>query len=128
MAHKTGAMYHIPHGCANAIYLPYVIQFNAKNAQSRYADIARMLKLKGANDAELVKAYIQSIRDLNKKFGIALSLKEYGIKEDEFLKNNALISERAVGDACTGSNPRPINPKEMEKLFDAIYYGKEVNF
>ena len=128
MAHKTGAMYHIPHGCANAIYLPYVIGFNAKNAQSRYADIARMLKLKGANDGELVKAYVQSIRDLNKKFGIALSLKEYGIKEDEFLKNNALISERAVGDACTGSNPRPINPKEMEKLFDAIYYGKEVNF
>ncbi|MDR1951900.1 MAG: iron-containing alcohol dehydrogenase [Elusimicrobiota bacterium] len=133
MAHKTGAVYHIPHGCANAIYLPYVIEYNAKNAEKRYADIARALQLKGSTDAELVKSYIQAIKDLNKKFQIPLSLKDYNykgqvVKEADFEKNNALISERAVGDACTGSNPRPITPKEMEKLFDAIYFGKDVNF
>ncbi|MDR2772108.1 MAG: iron-containing alcohol dehydrogenase [Elusimicrobiota bacterium] len=135
MAHKTGAVYDIPHGCANAVYLPYVIAYNAKDAtaQKRYADIARALNLKGSTDDELVKAYIAAIKDLNKKFQIPLTLKDYNykghsVKEADFLKNNALLSERAVGDACTGSNPRAITPKEMEKLFDAIYFGKEVNF
>ncbi|MDR2860799.1 MAG: iron-containing alcohol dehydrogenase [Elusimicrobiota bacterium] len=130
MAHKTGAMYHIPHGCANAIYMPYVIKFNSKNATAaeRYADIARSIGLKGASNVELVDAYIAEIKNLNKSFGIPSTLKDYGIKEDEFLKNNALISERAIGDACTGSNPRQPSQKEMEQLFDAIYYGKAVNF
>ncbi|MDR2709226.1 MAG: iron-containing alcohol dehydrogenase [Elusimicrobiota bacterium] len=130
MAHKTGAMFHIPHGCANAIYLPYVIEYNAKNetAKKRYGEIAKSLGLKAASDQELVEAYIAKIVELNKKFGIPLSLKDYGITEDDFLKNKSLISQRAIADACTGSNPRQPTQKEMEELFSAIYYGKKVDF
>lgn len=129
MAHKTGAVFstgHIPHGCANAIYLPYVIQYNAKCAEGRYADIARAVGLEGNTDAELVQALCDKITDYNKKLGIPLTLKEFGIKEDEFLEKLSLFSERAVGDACTGSNPRPITPKEMEELFKCTYYGTKV--
>lgn len=131
MAHKTGAAFsggHVPHGCANAIYLPYVIQFNAKCAESRYADIARFVGLTGANDAELVKALCDKIDDYNKRFSIPKTLKEFGIDEAEFKAKVATIAELAVGDACTGSNPRPITPAEMEKLLTCIYYGDKVDF
>ncbi|QOX63775.1 iron-containing alcohol dehydrogenase [Anoxybacterium hadale] len=129
MAHKTGAAFstgHIPHGCANAIYLPYVIKFNAKNAEARYADIARSVDLTGT-DAELVKQLCDKIDAYNVALGIPKSLKEFGILEDEFKEKIALIAELAVGDACTGSNPRPITPAEMEQLFTCIYYGTEVD-
>ena len=89
MAHKTGAAFstgHIPHGCANAIYLPYVIQYNAKDATAmkRYADIARAVGLTGATDAELVDALIAKIDAYNVKLNIPKTLKEFGVDEKEF--------------------------------------------
>lgn len=130
MAHKTGAAFstgHIPHGCANAIYLPYVIKYNVKNAEARYVDIGRSIGITG-NDSECIKALCDKIDEYNKKFNIPRTLKEFGIKEEEFKEKVAKIAELAVGDACTGSNPRPITPAEMEKLFTCIYYGTEVDF
>ena len=130
MAHKTGAVFstgHITHGCANAMYLPYVIKYNAKNAESRYADIARSIGINGT-DAECVKALCDKIDDFNKKLSIPKTLKEFGIIEDEFKEKIAEISKNAVADACTGSNPREITPEIMEKLFTCIYYGTEVDF
>lgn len=131
MAHKTGAAFstgHIPHGCANAIYLPYVIQYNAKNDESRYAQIARYVGLEGENDQELVAKLCDKIDEYNVKLGIPKSLKEFGIQEDEFKEKVASIAELAVGDACTGSNPRAITPAEMEKLLICTYYGTKVDF
>jgi len=131
MAHKTGAAFstgHIPHGCANAIYLPYVIHFNAKMAEARYADIARSIGLQGTADADLVNALCKKIEAYNEKLSIPKTLKEFGIDETEFKQKIIKISELAVGDACTGSNPRPITAAEMEKLFTCIYYGIDVNF
>jgi len=131
MAHKTGAAFstgHIPHGCANAIYLPYVIKFNAKNAKSRYADIARFVGIEGKNDDELVDKLCDKINEYNKKLNIPTSLKEFGINEEEFKKKVSKIAELAVEDACTGSNPRAITPAEMEKLFTCAYYGTVVDF
>lgn len=130
MAHKTGAAFstgHIPHGCANAIYLPYVIKFNARNAETRYADIARSVGITGT-DSECVKALCNKIDDYNVKLGIPRNLKEFGIDEKEFKEKVSVIAELAVGDACTGSNPRSITPAEMEKLLTCIYYGTEVDF
>ena len=131
MAHKTGAAFstgHIPHGCANAIYLPYVIQYNAKNAEARYADIAREIGLTGSTDAELTAALVDKITAFNRTLNIPTTLKEFGINEAEFKEKIADISVNAVGDACTGSNPREIDPAQMEKLFTAIYYGDKVDF
>jgi Alcohol dehydrogenase, class IV len=130
MAHKTGAAFstgHIPHGCANAIYLPYVIKFNAKNAEGRYADIARFVGLTGDSDADLTKALVEKIDSYNVELGIPKTLKEFGIEEDMFKQKVAAIAELAVGDACTGSNPRPITPDEMGKLLTCTYYGTEVD-
>lgn len=130
MAHKTGAAFstgHIPHGCANAIYLPYVIKFNAKAAQKRYAEIADSVGLTGSEE-ERVTALCNKIEEYNRRLSIPKTLKEFGVKEDEFKEKVAKIAELAVGDACTGSNPRPITPDEMEKLLTCTYYGTEVDF
>lgn len=130
MAHKTGAAFstgHIPHGCANAIYLPYVIKFNKKNAKERYVDIANSIGIEGTDD-ECVEALCNKIDDMNKKLGIPKTLKEFGIDEKEFKEKVSKISKLAIEDACTLSNPRPITPEEMEKLFTCAYYGQEVDF
>ncbi len=128
MAHKTGAVFHIPHGCANAIYLPYVIDFNKKTALDRYAKIAKVIGLNGATDDELVDSLTGLIKQLNQKMSIPNTLKEYGIDEEEFKAKVDLISERAIGDACTGSNPRQINKDQMKKIFECVYYGNKVEF
>ncbi|APH19024.1 iron-containing alcohol dehydrogenase [Clostridium botulinum] len=128
MAHKTGAVFHIPHGCANAIFLPYVIQYNSKSCSERYATIAKKLGLAGKNQDELVKSLIEMIREMNKTMNIPLNLKEYGIAEEDFKENVKYISHNAVLDACTGSNPREINDETMEKLFACTYYGEDVTF
>ncbi|OPX47749.1 iron-containing alcohol dehydrogenase [Clostridium thermobutyricum] len=128
MAHKTGAVFHIPHGCANAIFLPYVIKYNRKNCEDRYADIARMLKLEGNTDSELTDSLINLINEMNTKLEIPHTMKEYGIEEEDFKNNLEFISKNAVLDACTGSNPREIDDKTMERLFTCAYYGTEVDF
>lgn len=133
MAHKTGAAFstgHITHGCANAMYLPYVIKYNAKDpvAAKRYAEIARKVGLQGASEKALINSLCEKIDDFNVQLSIPKTLKEFGIIEEEFKEKIAKISELAVGDACTGSNPRAIDPATMEKLFTCIYYGTEVDF
>ena len=130
LAHKTGAAFstgHIPHGEANAIYLPYVIKYNAKNAEARYADIARSIGI-GGTDTECVTKLCDKIDAMNAELNIPKTLKEFGIKEDEFKEKVNKIAELAVGDACTGSNPRPVDTESMAKILDAIYYGKEIDF
>ena len=133
MAHKTGAAFstgHIPHGCANAIYLPYVIKYNAKDpiAAKRYAEIARKMGLDGASEKALINSLIARIDAFNVTLNIPKTLKEFGVEENEFKEKIAKIAELAVGDACTGSNPRAIDPEAMEKLFMCTYYGTEVDF
>lgn len=128
MAHKSGAVFGIPHGCVNAIYLPYVISFNKKSAMNRYANIAKKIGLIGNTDNELVDSLVEMIKDMNRKMQIPLTLKEYGINEEEFNSKVRLISERAVLDPCTSANPRSVSVDEIEKIYLAAYYGREIGF
>lgn len=143
MAHKTGAAFsggHIIHGAANAMYLPKVIKYNAKNpeAAERYAEIARFIDLKGSTTEELVDALIAELREMNKQLNIPLSIQNYGeggvladksiIDEKEFNEKLSAVAANAIGDACTGSNPRQPSQEEMEKLLLAVYYDREIDF
>ena len=143
LAHKTGAAFsggHIIHGAANAMYLPKVIQFNAKNpeAAERYAQIARFIGLEGACTNCLVKALVKELREMNKALNIPLAIKNYGqggviadesiIDEKEFLEKLPEVAKNAIADACTGSNPRIPTQEEMEKLLKACYYDLDVDF
>ena len=136
MAHKTGAAYssgHIVHGCANAMYLPKVIAFNAKEpaAARRYAEIAKFIGLEGGSDAELTEAFIHHLRGMNAQLEIPDSIRDYEggiVGEKEFLEKLRSVSELAVGDACTGSNPRAITPEQMAELLKCCFYDTEVDF
>ncbi|HPT12109.1 MAG TPA: iron-containing alcohol dehydrogenase [Bacteroidales bacterium] len=128
MAHKSGAVFHIPHGCANAIYLPYVIDYNKKEVSDRFAEIARFIGLEGKDDNELTDAFREMVVNLNKQLSIPASLKEYGIKESDFLENLDRISKNAVADACTGCNPRKTEAEDFKKLFSAAFYATKVTF
>ena len=145
MAHKTGAVFgdlgaHIIHGAANAMYLPKVIAFNAKDetAKKRYAKIADVIGLSGHSDDEKVKALITYVRGLNDKLNIPHCIKNYGadsypteqgfVPEKIFLERLHDIAANAVADACTGSNPRQPSVEEMEKLLKCCYYDTEVDF
>ena len=143
MAHKTGAAYqgdHIIHGAANAMYLPKVIQYNAKvpEAAERYADIARFIGLTGSTTAELVAALVAELRQMNRELNIPLGIKNYGaggvlaetsiIDEKEVLEKLPEVAANAIGDACTGSNPRVPTQEEMEKLLKACYYDQDIDF
>ncbi len=145
MAHKTGAAFadygaHIIHGAANAMYLPKVIAFNAKDptAKKRYGVIADYMKLGGANDDEKVELLIKYLRGMNDALNIPHCIKNYGadsfpcdqgfVPEDVFLKRLPDVAKNAIGDACTGSNPRIPTQEEMEKLLKACYYDTDVDF
>ena len=145
MAHKTGAVFedqgaHIIHGAANAMYLPKVIAFNAKDetAKKRYGVIADEMKLGGANDDEKVANLIAYLRGMNDALNIPQCIKHYGadsypceqgfVSEEIFLERLPEIAKNAVADACTGSNPRQPSVEEMEKLLKCCYYDTEVDF
>ncbi len=123
MAHKTGKIFDIAHGCANAIYLPIAIKFNLEVAGDKYANIAKKLGLNGRSNDELVESLIDYINEFNKKMNIPSSLKEFGLAEDKFLANLDDISKNAVLDPCTGTNPREISVEQMKELFKTAYYG-----
>ena len=145
MAHKTGAAFadygaHIIHGAANAMYLPKVIAFNAKDetAAKRYAVIADEMKLGGETVEEKVALLIKYLRGMNDELNIPHCIKNYGrdsypcengfVPEEVFLERLHDIAVNAIADACTGSNPRQPSVEEMEKLLKCCYYDTEVDF
>ncbi len=144
MAHKLGAMYHVPHGLANALLLTYVIEFNATDkptkqglfpqykypfVKGRYAKIVDFLlphnNLGDDKDAKVEKL-IEMITDLKNRLDIPKSLKEYGIPEKEFLDNLDKLSELAFDDQCTGGNARYPLISEIKDLYLKAYYGEPV--
>ena len=145
MAHKTGAIFqdygaHIIHGAANAMYLPKVIAFNAKDpvAKKRYGVIADYMHLGGKDDDEKVALLIAFLRKMNDDLNIPHCIKNYGadsypteqgfVPENVFLERVEDIAKNAILDACTGSNPRQPSQEEMVKLIKCCYYDTEVDF
>ena len=137
LAHKLGADFHIAHGRANAIILPYVIKYNASKpskfvsfpkyeyfiADEKYATIAKRLGLKSDTTEEGVQSLINAVVELNKKLNIPLSLKEQGIDEQEFLANVDALADKAFSDQCTTANPRLPLVTELKQILLDAYYG-----
>ena len=140
IAHKLGGEFHIPHGKANAIILPYVIKYNATRptkfvsfpkyeyfiADEKYANIARKLGLKADTTEEGVNSLIKAVQELNASINEPKSLQEAGIDEKEFLAKVDELADKAFSDQCTSANPRvPLVPEIKQILLDS-YYGKEL--
>lgn len=138
MAHKLGGEYHIPHGRANIILLPYVIRYNSSKptkfatfpkyekfiADVRYAEIAKSIGLPCSTTEEGVNNLIKAIKDLSKKLGLPETIKECGIDEKVFMDNLLDLSDKAFGDQCTTANPRYPLVTEIAEIYKTAFLGK----
>lgn len=139
MAHKLGGEYHIAHGRANAVLLPYVIAYNASKptkfsafpkyevfcADKKIAKLAQTIGVGGNTTEESVKNFINAIRELQVKVGMPQSFKECGIDERRFFDYLDTLSEHAHEDQCTGANPRYPLISEIKEIYRRAYYGEE---
>jgi acetaldehyde dehydrogenase/alcohol dehydrogenase len=135
MAHILGGKFHLPHGRANAILMPYVIRYNADKpskftafpqyeypkANKRYAEIAGFLGLPAANPQEGVDSLTHAIEDLLREVEIPLTLGEAGVNRESFENGLREMADIAFNDQCTGSNPRMPLVAEIEKIYREAY-------
>ncbi len=130
MAHTLGAHFHIPHGKANAILLPYVISYNAglydqlTEANKRYAKIARLIWLDSTNDRQSTMNLVRALRNYIAKLNIPSSIKAAGVNRQDFINVLPELVESAYADPCTAGNPRQVTKEELTELFIRAYDGK----
>ena len=120
MAHPLGAHYDTPHGLANALLLPYVMEYNAESpAKPKYLQIAKAMgvDITGMSEDEGVKAAVDAVRNLAISVNIPQKLHEIGVKEEDLHQ----LSIDAFNDVCTGGNPRPTSIEEIEVLYHKAY-------
>lgn len=135
IAHKIGGEYGIPHGRTNAILLPHVIRYNAKDPQKHtlfpkydffradtdYADIAKFLGLKGNTTEELVDALANAVYDLGSSIGIDMNLKSQGVTEELLHSTIDRMAELAFEDQCTTANPKEPLISELKGIIERAY-------
>ncbi len=135
IAHKIGGEYHIPHGRTNAILLPHVIRYNARDPQKHtlfpkyeffradtdYADIAKFLGLKGDTTEELVKALATAVYELGHSVGIKMNLKSQGVTEEVLNATIDRMAELSYEDQCTTANPKEPLISELKGIIQAAY-------
>ncbi|MGO3731838.1 MAG: bifunctional acetaldehyde-CoA/alcohol dehydrogenase [Vagococcus sp.] len=137
IAHKIGGEYGIPHGRTNAILLPHIIRYNAKDpskhalfpkydyfrADTDYADVARFLGLKGNTTGELVEALAKEVHDLGERVGIDMNLKAQGLSQETLDNTVDRMAELAYEDQCTTANPKEPLISELKQIIIDSYEG-----
>ena len=134
LAHAAGAKFHVPHGRLNSILMPHVIQYNAgiefnnrnrqatdKTVASRYQDIAKLLGCSASSPVSGVRQLVEAIKKLQRKLEMPTSLREYGVKADAFAQYKVEISEAALHDGCTPTNPRVPTSEELLKVLEKAF-------
>ena len=134
LAHAAGAKFHVPHGRLNSILMPHVIQYNAgiefnnrnrqatdKTVASRYQDIAKLLGCSASSPVSGVRQLVEAIKKLQRKLEMPTSLREYGVKVDAFAQYKVEISEAALHDGCTPTNPRVPTAEELLKVLEKAF-------
>jgi acetaldehyde dehydrogenase / alcohol dehydrogenase len=137
LAHKLGSEFHIPHGRANAVMLPFVIRYNATKpskfvsfpkyetfiADEKYAQIARYLGLPARTTEEGVASLIEKVRSLMKELDMPFSLKACGVNEKDFEARVDWLADKAFEDQCTTANPRLPLVSELAGLYRQAFQG-----
>ena len=120
MAHPLSAYYDTPHGIANAVLLPYVLEFNAPATGEKFREIARAMGVKGVDDMsqdEYRKAAIDAVKQLSKDVGIPEKLHMIGVKQEDLVA----LSQDALKDVCTGGNPRNCTAEEILEIYRTAF-------
>ncbi len=133
MAHQLGAKFHIPHGRANAMLLPHIIEYNAdinKHSKSRseylpavrkYVNVAKLLGLNNFNEITTVRALVSWVQFMIKEMNIPISISQIGIDKNEYFNAIDSMAEKALADACTATNPRTPSKEEVARIFEHLY-------
>jgi len=128
MGHSLGAVFHIPHGRAVGLFLPYTIEFAVRGGGTRYADLARFIGLPASTEEEGAASLAEAVRDLARRIDQPLSLRELDIAPAEFEAQLDKLVENAEADAQTVTSPRIPSSEEFERLFRYAFEGKGVDF
>jgi len=128
MGHSLGAIFHVPHGKSVDLFLSYSIDYSARGAMERYADIARAIGIEAKKDEEAVEKLVEAVRKLDREVGEPASIKELGITRKDFEKRLDDLVNRAANSSCTFMNPRVPDVDDTRKLFIYVYEGKKVDF
>ncbi|MGD0855222.1 MAG: iron-containing alcohol dehydrogenase [Dehalococcoidia bacterium] len=130
--HALGALFHTPHGRAVGLYLPYTMEYLINGSDTtdvaRYAEIARFCKIAEGNDKKCARALIDAVRKLAKDVGQPLSVKDLGIKREDYMKAVTELVERAVNEVMTITVNRIPEAPDLEKIYVYAYDGKPVDF
>ena len=120
MAHPLSAFYDTPHGVANAVLLPYVMEFNAEYTGEKFREIARAMGVDGVDamsPEEYRKAAVDAVRQLSLDIDIPQTLKEIGVREEDL----DALADAAMADVCTGGNPRPCTKEAVLKVYQTAF-------
>ena len=120
MAHPLSAFYNTPHGVANAVLLPYVMEYNAEYTGEKYREIARAMGVQGVDamsQEEYRKAAIDAVKQLSIDVNIPQTLAEIGVKEEDL----EALTDAAMADVCTGGNPRPCTWDEVLAVYKTAF-------
>ena len=134
MAHQLGATFHIPHGRANAMLLPHIIEFNSdinKHSKSqkeylpavkRYATVAQILGLSSYNKIMTVRSLVNWVQFMLKEMDIPLSISQMGtISKEEYFNAIDRMADAALADACTATNPRVPTKEDVVKMYQKLW-------
>lgn len=133
IAHAVGARFHIPHGRANAIVLPHVIEFNSginKHSKSKkeypkcvekYCNVAKLLGVNNFNEITTIRALVGWIQFMNKEMNIPLSISQCGVEKSEYMNAVEAMAEKAIADSCTATNPRVPSKAEVCLIMEHMY-------
>ena len=139
MAHKIGAEFHVPHGRANAILLPYTIRYNGTKPQKlstwpkynyycadeKYAELSRLLGFPASTTAEGVESFAKACGELGQRIGIKMNFKGQGLSEEAYLANVEKLAYLAYEDQCSPANPRVPMVEDMKQILTEAYYNEE---
>jgi len=133
IAHQIGAKFHIPHGRANAMLLPYIIEYNSDiniHSKSRtkylpavrkYVNVAKLLGCSNFNEITTVRALISWIQFMMKEMNMPLSVSQCGVDKDEYFRLIDIMADNALEDACTATNPRVPSHDDVVKILQNLY-------
>lgn len=119
MAHQLGAVYDVAHGVANALLLPYILEYNGEVCPERFRNMGEAfgLDMRGTTDEEAVSKVVLAVRNLTIRLNIPQHIKDVGGHEEDI----PMLAKKALEDPCTGGNPRDMNLEEFEKLFKIAF-------
>ena len=133
IAHALGGRFHIPHGRANAIVLPHVIEFNSdinKHSKSKkeypkcvekYCNVAKLLGVNNFNEITTIRALVGWIQFMNKEMNIPLSVSQCGVDKHEYMNAVESMAEKAIADSCTATNPRVPTKSDVCLILEHLY-------